>query len=263
MDPYLEAYWGDVHASLITYARDQLQPQLPRDLRAHVEEHVMVDAGPAPNGSTVSRPEGRYPDLRVVELPGGAGQPPAAAGSAAVAEPLVLPLALQTRTQRSLRIIDTRSGRRGVTAVEILSPANKVGERGRAAYRDKQEELLRGEVNLVEIDLLREGGHVVAAPWQLLPPDYAGPYRVSVVRACRPDQVEVYRVPLRQRLPRFRVPLRASDPDAVLDLQDLIERSYANGGYDGYIDYRVDPQPPLQGEDAAWADQLLRQRNRR
>jgi hypothetical protein len=180
-----------------------------------------------------------------------------------VAKPLVLPLTLQPQTQRSLRIIDTRSGRRVVTAVEILSPANKVGERGRAAYREKQEELLRAEVNLVEIDLLREGGHIVAAPWQLLPPDYAGPYRISVVRACRPDQVEVYRVPLRERLPAIGIPLRASDPDAALDLQDLIDRSYANGGYDGYIDYRVDPQPPLQGDDAIWADQLLRQQGRR
>ena len=40
MDPYLESYWGDVHTSLVTYARDQLRPQLPKDLRVRVEEHV-------------------------------------------------------------------------------------------------------------------------------------------------------------------------------------------------------------------------------
>ena len=27
MDPYLEQFWGDVHHALITYARDQLQPE--------------------------------------------------------------------------------------------------------------------------------------------------------------------------------------------------------------------------------------------
>jgi hypothetical protein len=262
MDPYLEAYWGDVHTRLIVYAGDQLRAQLPHDLRARVEEHITIETGPTPNGSAASRLEGPQPDLCVVKFPGGAGQPVAAV-TVAVAEPLVLPLTLQPQTQRSLRIIDTRSGRRVVTAVEILSPANKVGERGRAAYRDKQEELLKAEVNLVEIDLLREGGHVLASPWQLLPPDYAGPYLLSVVRSCRPDQVEVYRAPLRERLPAIRIPLRAADPDAVLDLQGLVDRSYANGGYDGYIDYRVDPQPPLQGDDAAWADQLLRGQNRR
>jgi hypothetical protein len=42
MDPYLEQYWRDVHASLIIYARDQLQPRLPGDLRARVEERVVI-----------------------------------------------------------------------------------------------------------------------------------------------------------------------------------------------------------------------------
>ena len=30
MDPYLEEFWPDVHASLIIYARDQLEEQLPK-----------------------------------------------------------------------------------------------------------------------------------------------------------------------------------------------------------------------------------------
>ena len=34
MDPYLEQFWGDVHASLIVYIRDQINEQLPGDLRA-------------------------------------------------------------------------------------------------------------------------------------------------------------------------------------------------------------------------------------
>ncbi|MBW3600284.1 MAG: DUF4058 family protein [Planctomycetes bacterium] len=38
MDPYLEAFWGDVHASLVTYARDQLRVQLSPDLKARAVE---------------------------------------------------------------------------------------------------------------------------------------------------------------------------------------------------------------------------------
>ena len=34
MDPYLERFWRDVHARLIIYAADQLQENLPSDLRA-------------------------------------------------------------------------------------------------------------------------------------------------------------------------------------------------------------------------------------
>ncbi len=41
MNPWLEEHWGDVHTSLTTYARDQLQPRLPPGLRARIEEECM------------------------------------------------------------------------------------------------------------------------------------------------------------------------------------------------------------------------------
>ena len=41
MDPFLEARWGDVHTRLTTYACDQLQTQLPPDLRARIENHLI------------------------------------------------------------------------------------------------------------------------------------------------------------------------------------------------------------------------------
>jgi hypothetical protein len=265
MDPYLEARWGDVHTSLITYARDQLQPQMPRGLHVRVEEHITIQIAGAGNGDGSPR-HGFYPDVRVVERPGGAGAPAAAAAAenaVGVAEPLLVPLELEPQTQRSLEIIDTYSGNRVVTALECLSPTNKSDARGRAAYVQKQRELLQAKVNLVEIDLLRDGPYLLAAPAQVVPLPYLAPYRICVVRASRPHQAEVYRVSLRERLPTFRIPLRESDADARLDLQELIEKAYENGGYDTDIDYRVDPFPTLQGEDALWADGVLRAAGRR
>jgi Protein of unknown function (DUF4058) len=44
MDPWLEDYWGDVHASLTAYARDRLQPTLPSGLKARIEEYVTVES---------------------------------------------------------------------------------------------------------------------------------------------------------------------------------------------------------------------------
>jgi hypothetical protein len=52
--------------------------------------------------------------------------------------------------------------------------------------------------------------------------------------------------------------LRPDDPDVVLQLQPLIERVYVSGGHDD-IDYSKPPVPPLGGEDAAWAEQLLKE----
>ena len=42
MDPYLESHWGDLHTTLMVYARNQLNAQLPDDLQARVEESLAV-----------------------------------------------------------------------------------------------------------------------------------------------------------------------------------------------------------------------------
>jgi hypothetical protein len=75
--------------------------------------------------------------------------------------------------------------------------------------------------------------------------------------------MDVYDVPLRKRLPVIRVPLREADATVPLDLQALIDDCYRNGDYDEDIDYQVDPEPPLDSEDARWADALLRKAGRR
>jgi hypothetical protein len=265
MDPYLEARWGDVHTRLIVYACDQVRGKLPGGLLVRAQEHVTVQIGGTGNGHPAQR-HGLDPDVRVVEHPAGAGGQPVAPtpeGGIAVVEPLLVPLALETETQRSIQIIDTRSGNRIVTAIEFLSPTNKSDASGRAAYLQKQAELREAKVNLVEIDLLREGPYVLTAPAHLVPQPYLVPYRICVFRASRPHLAEVYRVPLRERLPGVGIPLRETDPDVRLDLQELIDKAYENGGYDTEIDYRVDPFPPLQGDDAVWADALLREKGRR
>ena len=114
----------------------------------------------------------------------------------------------------------------------------------------------------MEIDLLREGGYVLIAPLEVVPLSCRGTYRVAVSRATDPDNVEMYRVPLRKRLPTIRVPLRPGDSDVKLDLQSLIEAAYENGGYDD-TDYGVDPFPPLLPEDAEWVSNLLLEAKRR
>src|SRR4051794_10991392 len=44
MDPYLERYWLSVHNKLITYMSDELNAQLPGDLRAEMTERVLVSS---------------------------------------------------------------------------------------------------------------------------------------------------------------------------------------------------------------------------
>ena len=46
MDPYLEMHWGHVHQSLVTYALEALQPNLPTGLVARLEERVFIEREP-------------------------------------------------------------------------------------------------------------------------------------------------------------------------------------------------------------------------
>jgi len=256
MDPYLEKYWGDVHTSLMVYARNQINPQLPDDLQARVEESVSVTAQDDTSRTL-------YPDIRVVED----DEHSAAGGGTAtslvtVAQPCVVIIEDEPRTERHLEIVDVSDGGRVVTAIEFLSPANKVGIDGRLAYRRKQREFLEAGVNLVEIDLVREGDHVLAVPAERIPLAYRTPYSVCVRRAKHPGRVEIYRAPLREPLPNIPIPLRATDRDIVLQLQPLIAACYRDGSY-RRINYRNEPAPRLGEDDAAWADELLRGRGLR
>jgi len=257
MDPYLERHWGDVHSSLVIYARDQLQRKLPDGLRARVEERVFVES-PGDGGRSI------IPDVRVVE--GGRAAKAATASApepgVAVAEPVLIVAADEPATQTYLVIIDARSGDRVITVMEFLSPSNKRPGDGRTLYLVKQQELMRGGVNSVEIDLVRDGVRTFSIPDRLLPDPHRRGYAACVRRARLTGQFEVYAFPLRERLPAIRIPLRHTDKDVALDLQTLVEQCYENGGYDT-IDYRPEPHPPLAAEDAGWVDELLREKGRR
>ncbi|MBA3316173.1 MAG: DUF4058 family protein [Planctomycetota bacterium] len=254
MDPYLEQHWRDIHTSLIVYSRDQLQERLPPDLLARVEEGVTVDYG----GEEKNR--GLKPDVLVSEDEyfdsGPVGLAVATeASTVVVAEPLVL--TVEEPPARHVEILDTSSGNRVVTVIEFLSPTNKLPGFGREEYARKQSDYLAAKVNLVEVDLIREGGFSVAVPQAELPKDYRQPYLISVRSATRPREIKVYRAPLRERLPAIRIPLRRQDRDVVLELQPLIDQCYARGRYDR-INYAEDLDPPLSAEDAAWMGERLR-----
>lgn len=81
---------------------------------------------------------------------------------------------------------------------------------------------------------------------------------VCLHRGGQGNRCEVWPITLRQPLPRIRVPLADGDPDVVLDLQTVFNRCYDEGAYTRRLDYRGEPTPSLDGDDAAWAEQLLR-----
>ena len=255
MDPYLERHWGDVHSRFVLYACDQMQGGLPSDLFARVEERVYVENEGIQDRSI-------RPDVRVVEHGNGGGLAVGVQSEIVVAEPYVLYIDNEPATETFIEIREVGSGNRVITVVEFLSPTNKTPGEGRRSYRKKQNELKEAKVSLVEIDLVRTGKSVFSIAPHEIPAHIRAPYHVVVRRGWDWTKAEIYPLALRERLPAFRIPLRQTDPDIALNLQMLVDQCYVNGRY-STLDYQVAAAPPLEGSDAEWADQLLREAGKR
>jgi hypothetical protein len=155
------------------------------------------------------------------------------------------------RKQRAIKIFD-KVEERVVTAIEILSPANKDSKEDFEQYCFKREQYRAGRVSLVEIDLLRRGQRMPAD--ESLP---AGNYYVFVCRAERRDRAEVWPIQLRDPLPVIPIPLGDDDPDAHLDLQTLRDRVFEEAGWLADDLYEWKLKPPLSKADAEWAKHVL------
>ena len=255
MDPWLERpmVFPGLHNSLIIYLQAALNAVLPPEYVATTANRVYVD------------PElRREPDVSVFgpsDDPPGGGVATAVAAMAAAG---LLAAATESASDPVEEIyLDIRSvdDDRLVTAVEVLSPANKKpGEDGRASYRQKQGECRAAGVNLVELDLLRRGPHTTAVPEARLRA-VAGPsdYHVSVMVAGVRRQFFVAPIKLGDRLPVIPIPLDPGISPVVVDLQGVFDRCYDEGGFGRLAKYdRRHPDPPLTSDQRAWADGILR-----
>lgn len=267
MDPYLEAadIWPDFHDGLAAAMRGDLNTLLPAPYYARLQSRpelgIVMDEGV---------PRRIVPDVTVVRRELREAAVSYVTGFAPVLE---LPrtesspgidfrLMSDTLMHRFVEIRSSARNHKLVTLIEIVSPSNKLPGDDRRAYERKQQEILGSDANLIEIDLLRSGRRLL--PYLELQfevgrlgADYLIMLNRGPGRGDRRLDFTAYPVQLRDPLPCIPVPLLEPDPDVLLDLQYAFNRVYAEGPYVRMIDYSVAPDPPLEGDDAAWADQLL------
>ena len=201
MDPYLESRTGAtyIHASLVVYASDALQPLLQRTLRSRIDERDTLD--------------------------------------------------LPEATERFIKIIDIGSGNRVVTVIEFIISNKPRGE--------SREQYLRGAGRKRSAPRLQSGRD----PPQSIRNNDNGEHHLLLQSATAGQRLrgklKCTRCRFRERLPTIKIPLRPTDADVPLDLQPLIDQCYRNGGYEGTLDYSVDPEPPLVGAEKEWAETML------
>lgn len=247
MDPYLEgSLWTTVHSNLIEEIGRQLAPKLRPKYLVRTVRRFVLDW---PEELVITT-QGRYPDVGIIST----HEPALAYGAeTAVAPPLPLqiPTLMSERVPiTSLEIRDTDT-KELVTAIELLSPANKRG-RGYEEYIEKREGLLHSRAHLLEIDLLRQGQRV---PMQRpLPP---APYFIFLSRTEKRPMTDVWPLQLDKPLPTIPVPLLPGDSDITFNLQSALTTIYDLYSYDLSIDYTQPPKPALADETARWAAQLL------
>jgi hypothetical protein len=253
MDPYLEerSVWSDVHQRMITYIAENLQPQLRPNYIARLEERIQVaDIGSIYRPYVLVGNMVREPAPSLVTAEGLAAD-----------EPQHLEVYHEPAREPFIEII-ARESHDVVTVIEVLSPANKVGD-GREECLRKQKELQATEVNLVEIDLLSYGKATVLARRSTITEPADWRYIIKISRAGKRQSLEVYAVALREKLPNCRIPLRPPDEDVVLDLTAVFNRCYDIGGYDLFIDYTKPPFVLLTDAEIQWVDALLQEKGLR
>ena len=249
MDPYIErpAIWADFHDSLITSIRGALQPVLRPRYVALVQDRLYVVQSQRPI----------LPDVAVVETRHGHAAEAATATAVELDEAVVFELADEEVREPYIEINEPAAGNRLVTAIEVLSPDNKLPGTGRKMYQRKRRERLSAGANLVEIDLLRAGKptfRVTAEQLAQLPP-----WRYLAAVRRRPRKQEIYPIALQNRLPRIAVPLLPGDRDARLDLQAVFTRTWEEGPYPEVLGYDGPPPGTLTPEELTWCTTRLRQ----
>lgn len=253
MDPYLEQphLWPDVHHRLITAICDQIQQQIVPRYTAMITPYVAFE------NLEITPVRVAIPDVAVLKREWAAIAPEAVA---IMDPPMTGRAEMEIPTRYGYIEVRTVADNVLVTAIELLSPANKrPGENGADAYEKKRKELFKSSAHLLEIDLLRAGQRP-----RLITPLPGAPYFVFLSRVQRRPDVDIWPLSLRAPIPPLPVPLRRPDPDARLDLTAALRQIYRNARYDVQVDYRQPPPAPdLSPEDAAWLDALLRERGLR
>lgn len=255
MDPYMEdrRRWPGVHQALIGSIRTLLNRLLPAGYAADAGERIYL----ARSDRDI------YPDVVVARR----GPPPGPAEQKTAERADSLPWRVRTPEaevrEPFIEVVAAAEGR-VVSVIELLSPSNKTaGSEGRKLYLEKQRQLLSSDVSLIEIDLLHDGEHTVAAPRVELERRGTWDYLVCLYRGGTGPEFEVWPCHLREPLPIVSVPLAGGDPDVCLPLQEALDQAYDGGGYRTLLNYGQGLLPWLTPQDQDWARSVLQEQGRR
>ncbi|MCU0541493.1 MAG: DUF4058 family protein [Oscillatoriaceae cyanobacterium Prado104] len=238
MNPYLEQpeYWSDFHNQLVAAIARSLVPKLVPKYRVVTDKWVYKIAGST--AIAIGRPDISVQQNRRSNAPANTNPLEGTVAVCPLPEPVKVTVPMLEEIQQSYIEVKDAATQQVVTAIEVLSPANKSGD-GRKKYTAKRQNILESLTNLVEIDLLREG-----IPLPVETGDVQSHYRILISPSQTRPISDMYPFNLGDRIPAFLLPLRSEDSEPILDLQSLVDELYEQLGYDYFIDYNSNPPSP-------------------
>ncbi len=244
MNPWMEApeLSPGVHAALISEIRSRLNSVMPARYFADVEERIIL--------CDVDDPMIRLiiPDVTVRESYARVTSDSGSSTLATITPSLQAHVAEPQFKERRI-IIRSSDSESIVTAIEILSPANKLkGSASRTSYLSKRRDLLQSGSHFIEIDLLRAGNRTepVAGMGR-------GEYLIWLSRSQDRTKIDYWPTALESPLPTIPVPLLPGDSDVPLNLETVLHDVYERNGYVRRLDYSQPvPAPPLTDKQSAW-----------
>ncbi|QYX32235.1 DUF4058 family protein [Sphaerospermopsis torques-reginae] len=258
MNPYLENpdLWSEVHHRLITAIAIAISPPLRPKYRVAIEKRTYR------TDSEDSLLVG-IPDVTILSVKQKTQKSDNYTATATLSTEtanksvdVTLPLPLEIK-EGYLEIREVSTGK-VVTVIEVLSPTNKRTKEGRKSYLEKRENILQGDTNLVEIDLIRAGEKMPMIT-HIADTDY----RILIVRSYRLPSAQLFAFSVRETIPNFTIPLQKGEQEIEVNLQDLLLEIYEQAGFDLTLDYNIPPVPDLSVEAQEWMDKLLREQGRR
>lgn len=247
MNPYLEhpSLWANVHLLLIAEIHNYLGPILRPKYRVAVEVRVYEDDGE--QSLLVGIPDVTIKDSLITSNP---------SSKIAVLEPETKPVNVNVPVPIAIKqgYLEVRevASKKVITAIEILSPANKNSGKGRESYCQKRLNIFGSQTNLVEIDLLRNG-----EPLPMYNNLSETHYRILISRGNTRPKADLYAFNMQHKIPVFPLPLKAEDSEPLIDLNILLNSIYDKGSFDLDIDYSKNPTPPLTENDLDWLHKLM------
>ena len=244
MNPWMEApeLWPGVHAALISEIRSRLNSVMPARYFADVEERIVL--------CDVDDPMIRLivPDVTVRQAHAPVASDSGSAAIATITPALQADVAEPQFKERRI-VIRSSDSESIVTAIEILSPANKLkGSASRTSYLSKRRDLLQSEAHFIEVDLLRAGNRTEPAAGM-----GRADYLIWLSRSQDRTKVDYWPTALESPLPTIPVPLLAGDSDVPLSLQAVLQDVYDRSGYVRRLDYSQPvPAPPLTDVQIKW-----------